>query len=165
MFLLIFLSPSSDSGDIYSYTAASSDLTMEKSSFRTKEIVGSYETPPWYVAHDVIYHKKHTGLFQSLETSKRLLSQRFLADYLILRGKWAWLRHVFVPPKIFSCSLTDLIFSVVTELKKKLHGLSPRGNYTDRATAACWRSDCQLLRIQGATWSEWVIPTAVFSVF
>jgi hypothetical protein len=33
--------------------------------------------------------------------------------------------------------------------KKKLHGLSPRANYTDRATAACRRSDCQLLRIEG----------------
>jgi hypothetical protein len=47
----------------------------------------------------------------------------------------------------------------------KLHGLSPRVNYTDRATAACRRSDCQLLRIKGATWSAWRIPTAVFSVF
>jgi hypothetical protein len=37
--------------------------------------------------------------------------------------------------------------------KKKLHGLNPRANYTDRATAACRRSDCQLLRIEGATWS------------
>jgi hypothetical protein len=37
--------------------------------------------------------------------------------------------------------------------KTKLHGLSPRANYTDRATAACRRSDCQLLRIKGATWS------------
>jgi hypothetical protein len=36
---------------------------------------------------------------------------------------------------------------------KKLHGLSPRANYTDRATAACRRSDCQLLRKEGATWS------------
>jgi hypothetical protein len=27
---------------------------------------------------------------------------------------------------------------------KKLHGLSQRANYTDRATAACRRSDCQL---------------------
>jgi hypothetical protein len=35
----------------------------------------------------------------------------------------------------------------------KLHGLSPRANYTDRATAACRRSDCQLVRIEGATWS------------
>jgi hypothetical protein len=37
--------------------------------------------------------------------------------------------------------------------KKKLHCLSPRANYTDRATAACRRSDCQLLRIESATWS------------
>jgi hypothetical protein len=31
----------------------------------------------------------------------------------------------------------------------ELHGLSPRANYTDRATTACRRSDCQLLRIEG----------------
>jgi hypothetical protein len=37
--------------------------------------------------------------------------------------------------------------------KTKLHGLSPRANYTDRATAACRRSDCQLVRIEGAMWS------------
>jgi hypothetical protein len=37
--------------------------------------------------------------------------------------------------------------------KNKLHGLSPRANYTDRATAACQRSDCQRLRIKGATLS------------
>jgi hypothetical protein len=49
--------------------------------------------------------------------------------------------------------------------KKKLHGLSPRANYTYRATAACRRSDYQLLRIEGATWSAWRTPTAVFSVF
>jgi hypothetical protein len=30
----------------------------------------------------------------------------------------------------------------------KLHGLSQRANYTDRATAVCRRSDCQLLRIE-----------------
>jgi hypothetical protein len=35
----------------------------------------------------------------------------------------------------------------------RLRGLSPRANYTDRATAACRRSDCQLLLIEGATWS------------
>jgi hypothetical protein len=49
--------------------------------------------------------------------------------------------------------------------KKKLHGLSPQVNYTDRAIAACRRSNCQLLRIEGATWWAWQIPTAVFSVF
>jgi hypothetical protein len=47
----------------------------------------------------------------------------------------------------------------------KLHGLSTRANYTDRATAACRRSDCQLLRIEGATWSTWRIPQSVFSIF
>jgi hypothetical protein len=48
---------------------------------------------------------------------------------------------------------------------KICHGLSPRANCSDRATTACRRSDCQLLRIEGATWSAWLIPTAVFSVF
>jgi hypothetical protein len=37
--------------------------------------------------------------------------------------------------------------------QNKLRGPNPRANYTDRATAACWRSQCQLLRIEGATWS------------
>jgi hypothetical protein len=37
--------------------------------------------------------------------------------------------------------------------KTKFHGPSPRANYTDRATAVCRRSDCQLLRIEGAMWS------------
>jgi hypothetical protein len=58
-----------------------------------------------------------------------------------------------------------LCWSYNIEHRKKLHGLSPQANYTDRATAACRRSDCQLLRIQCATWSAWRIPTAVFSVF
>jgi hypothetical protein len=42
------------------------------------------------------------------------------------------------------------------ELKQKtnkLHGLSPRANCTDRATAASRRSGCQLLRMKDATWS------------
>jgi hypothetical protein len=47
-------------------------------------------------------------------------------------------------------------------LKLKIHGLSLRANYTDRATAACRRSDCQLLRVEGATCSAWRIPTAVY---
>jgi hypothetical protein len=42
---------------------------------------------------------------------------------------------------------------MLTKTKLKLHGLSPRANYTDRATAACRRSDCQHVRTEGATWS------------
>jgi hypothetical protein len=52
---------------------------------------------------------------------------------------WIWLDAVLVYLKL--------------KAKVKLHGLSPRANYTDRATAACRRNDCQLLRIEGATWS------------
>jgi hypothetical protein len=43
------------------------------------------------------------------------------------------------------------ILNVIVAYKKKLHCLSPRVNYTDRATAACRRSDSQLVRIEGAT--------------
>jgi hypothetical protein len=39
--------------------------------------------------------------------------------------------------------------------------VSPFANYTDRATAACRRSYCQLLRIEGVAWSAQRIPTAV----
>jgi hypothetical protein len=38
---------------------------------------------------------------------------------------------------------------------------SPQANYTDRATAACRRSQCQLLRIEVVAWSAQRIPTAV----
>jgi hypothetical protein len=40
-----------------------------------------------------------------------------------------------------------------TKKKTNVRGLSPQTNYTDRATAACRRSYCQLLLIEGATWS------------
>jgi hypothetical protein len=43
-----------------------------------------------------------------------------------------------------------LVTSGVTiRKKKKLNGLSPRANYTDRATAACRRSECQLFADRG----------------
>jgi hypothetical protein len=42
----------------------------------------------------------------------------------------------------------------------KLRGRSPQANYTDRATAACRRSWCQPLRVEGVAWSAQRIPTA-----
>jgi hypothetical protein len=91
-------------------------------------------------------------LFLALRTR-----HRHTADFLAQRNKLTTnsqeLSH-FRPHKCPS----------ITDLKKKLHGLSPRANYTDRAIAACRRNDCKLLRIEGATWSAWRIPTAVFSV-
>jgi hypothetical protein len=51
------------------------------------------------------------------------------------------------------CGKTVSLPNRDTNKQNKLHGLSPRANYTDRATAASRRSDCQLLRIMGTTWS------------
>jgi hypothetical protein len=45
--------------------------------------------------------------------------------------------------------------------KTKFRGFSPQANYTDRATVACRRSKCQLLRIEGVARSAQRIPTAV----
>jgi hypothetical protein len=53
----------------------------------------------------------------------------------------------------------------VVSSTKILRGLSRQANYTDRATAACRRSYCQLLQIEGVAWSAQWILTAVFSVF
>jgi hypothetical protein len=74
---------------------------------------------------------------------------------------------MYLSPKLsFSCRLNELTDLLTCHLKTKtkLRGPSPRANYTDRENAACRRSEHQLLRIQGAMWSAWRTPTAVFSV-
>jgi hypothetical protein len=65
---------------------------------------------------------------------------------------------------ITGVSELDCLASNCLKQTNKLHGLSPRANYTDWATGSCRRSDCQRLRRECATWSAWWIPTAVFSV-
>jgi hypothetical protein len=71
--------------------------------------------------------------------------------YAILSDSYSF-RRIYLFSYLYYCSFTYvpvpliLLWAVRYELKKKLHGLSPRVNYTDRAIAACRRSDCQLLR-------------------
>jgi hypothetical protein len=43
------------------------------------------------------------------------------------------------------------------------HGSRP--NYSDRVTAACQRSKCQIFLNEGAAWSAQRIPTVVYSIF
>jgi hypothetical protein len=50
---------------------------------------------------------------------------------------------------------------VEIRLYNKLRGFSPQANYTNRVTAACRPSWCQLFRIEGVAWSAQRIPTAV----
>jgi hypothetical protein len=61
--------------------------------------------------------------------------------------------------------INNYSFPKTKRLKTKLRGFSPQENYTDRATAACRRTCCQLLRIEGVAWSAQRIPTAVNLVF
>jgi hypothetical protein len=76
----------------------------------------------------------------------------FTLSILVRNSFISFSTHVLVPD-YFGWGFTTFCTVSSKKLKKKLHGLSPRVNYTDRATAACRRSDCQLLRIEGATWS------------
>jgi hypothetical protein len=48
---------------------------------------------------------------------------------------------VIIPKVLYGCETWSL--TLREEHIKKLHGLSPRANYTVRATADCRRSDCQ----------------------
>ena len=55
----------------------------------------------------------------------------------LLEYKRNWIQHVNRMPRNRLARI------------KKLRGLSPRANYTDRAAAAGRRSYCQLLRVEG----------------
>jgi hypothetical protein len=58
--------------------------------------------------------------------------------------------EISVPCLQESLSSASIINTDLQKQKKnKLRGLSPRANYTDRTTAACRRSYCHLLRIEG----------------
>jgi hypothetical protein len=49
----------------------------------------------------------------------------------------------------FRLTKGHIVHNMLVSPKAKLHGLSPRANYTDRATANCRRSDCQLFADRG----------------
>jgi hypothetical protein len=69
-------------------------------------------------------------------------------------GLWKHVGDCLIACDLMLVALRQLcLVSIKVVSKTKLYGLRPRANYTDRATAACRRSDCQLLRIEGATWS------------
>jgi hypothetical protein len=93
----------------------------------------------------------------------------------IVKDTVFFLTWIFFHPQLkvwWACTLlcplerADLCPSLDCGQKQtKLHGLSPRANYTDREAAACWQSCSQLLRIEGVVWSAQWILMAVFLDF
>jgi hypothetical protein len=76
-------------------------------------------------------------------------------------GSWTWQRG---RNSALTCKTTTTTSATTTttttELKKtKLRGHSQQANYTGRETAACRRSCCQPLRVEGVAWSAQRIPT------
>jgi hypothetical protein len=57
-----------------------------------------------------------------------------------------------------SISIAQLMYLIK---ETKLRGFSPQVNYSDRRTAACRRSCCQVLQTEGVARSAQRIPTAV----
>jgi hypothetical protein len=68
---------------------------------------------------------------------------------------WRLFRYLVTAPVGMSWNISSPY-----EKKTKLRGLSTQANCTDRATAACQRSWCQLLWVEGVAWSAQRIPTA-----
>jgi hypothetical protein len=99
---------------------------------------------------------QHVGVF----------AEKVAGDYTPYAELKSWPPKYRVRQANFLFYMSILLFTLYFGSEKtKLHGLSPRANYTNRATAACRWNDYQLLWIEGPTWSAWPILTAVFSVF
>jgi hypothetical protein len=104
--------------------------------------------PIWEMCESVVLQQYNQGQSSSYPDSTWEPLHYLCACYRNLRCK-------YIVDRGKHHKLTEFLifYLILKQTKNKLHGLSPRANYTERATAACRRSDCQLLRIKGATWS------------
>jgi hypothetical protein len=121
----------------------------------------------WDIAQCIPIHLLNAGFWSGSFFTLKMEVIRFseMLVHIGLHGAISQKMIIFIYCSVLFCSHAPQTFRTEysrhsafkgsTKLKTKLHGLSPRANYTDRATAACRRSDCQLLRIEGATWSAW----------
>jgi hypothetical protein len=103
-----------------------------------------------FLVHTVVHIVPQIKFIRFL-IKKQSFREKLVHDKHLIRGIYRC-ECVFSKTKgIFIYYL--MIYNVTQDRRvlKKLHGLSPRANYTDRATAASRRSDCQRLWIEGAT--------------
>jgi hypothetical protein len=115
--------------------------------------VRSVTSKHWKALEEKVNIRKHIKML-------RRHPIKSLLWYPILLFPSGQMLHFPLAVPLLSIHVSCLIYHT-----NKLHGLNPRTNYTDRATAACQRNDCQLVRLEGATWSTWRIPPSVFSRF
>jgi hypothetical protein len=107
--------------------------------------VCSFSTPPPPSSPSVLYQplwnlSELWREYYSLATHLYKLLQRTWAESIVTRAHsvhWS------------SCRGTDLACINQNKTNNRLRGLSPQVDYTNRATTACRRSWCQLLRIDG----------------
>jgi hypothetical protein len=91
----------------------------------------------------------------------------FLERLILLHWRYRQqvpLKHWHIFTKLHGGIYQETVILVLTALRTlqtKLCGFSPQASYTNRATAACRRSCCQLLRMEGVAWSAQRIPTVV----
>jgi hypothetical protein len=103
-----------------------------------------------------IIHQRSHSLFEVRDAESFMLVPRIFSGH--------WLMET-LRKSLKSSSLNIDEFDSNAQLQnakktKKLNSVafSPQANYADRATTACRRSWCQLLRIEGVAWSAQRIP-------
>jgi hypothetical protein len=111
----------------------------------------------WYVYYETKWHLWFAGQVRKPSNRHDICSQK--------RGSSIHDGTVIEINTLSYIQLSSCLTPFHLKTKTKLHGLSQRANYTNRVNAACRRSDCQLVRIEGATWLAWRIPPVVFSRF
>jgi hypothetical protein len=97
------------------------------------------------VSHSVFMSLRNTDFWA--KSCRPINKAVYIAQELLAANKLTSIPHETLYTSKYKCKVNNM------KLTYLLHGLSPQANYTDRATAACRRSECQLLQIEGATWS------------
>jgi hypothetical protein len=158
------------------------DTTVLRRGVGEIRVVVGRDPACWQGSRDVCSHWKQTndlsqhpstlgnGLGEPLRSFSWTVSSKYYNYTVTLVYPWnfahtlpkSWRGFVDRPGQRYMLNGT-LVFvapfaQCLAKIKYKLRGLSPRAKYTDRATAVCRRSSCQLLQIDCATWSAWRIP-------
>jgi hypothetical protein len=136
--------------------AFSSNLKM-KATCSSKTSIGLQRTIWRYILHDSALHSGRCENLTSYSTAIRTQgttvinsNKNYSNNSMYIKAHYydtsLHMNWHFYSNRIINTNSINYFRELLT-YTLKFHGLSPRTNYTDRATAACQRSDCQLLQI------------------